>query len=197
MLHCLSHATPVVRTTLLRAGVKSAMDLAGWFLDTSEVDEYVRYKGWTEADSHGLRLAWSEACRREIQVLPDVPTPEVTAPPLPTEEVFSVFPEERAIASMEALAPPTSTFQPVISPIRQGLQALYFELGPQGAFWDAAEPLEEDGHLGLQRAQGHPTVCSVNGRWQRRDLDCDPLRDGHDVRLNVAASAVGQLGAES
>ena len=119
------------------------MDLAEWFCTVEEVRAYVDYKGWAEADFHGLRHAWAEASRKEVQALPDVATPEHLQAPPPPGLVVRVAPEGEAEVSLDTLSPPAPQPPPDSGPIRQALQNLYFELGPQGAFWDPHEPLEE------------------------------------------------------
>ena len=97
---------------MLAAGVRSAMVLAEWFSSDEDVRQYVAYKGWSEADFHGLRLAWAEARRPEVQALPDVATPEYSYVAPPPGPVTRVPPDERPLVSLETLGPPLAPHQP-------------------------------------------------------------------------------------
>ena len=75
MPRCFVQATPRVQQYLLRAGVVSALDLAGWWCSLEEVRAHGVSLGWDVADLQGAQVAWSESHRPEVRSLPNVPVP--------------------------------------------------------------------------------------------------------------------------
>ena len=76
MPRCFVQATPRVQHYLLRTGVETALDLAGWWSSLEEVRQHAAASGWSKADLVGAQVAWSESRRSEIRSLPDIAVPE-------------------------------------------------------------------------------------------------------------------------
>ena len=127
---CFVQATPRVQQYLLRAGVVSALDLAGWWCSLEEVRAHGVSLGWDVADLQGAQVAWSESRRPEVRSLPNVPVPgelglQPTAVRLSQGTTLQV-----SLDSLQHVepAPPLEAGE-----LKVALRDFFFKLGPQGA----------------------------------------------------------------
>ena len=138
MPRCFVQATPRVQQYLLRTGVETALDLAGWWSSFEEVRLHGTESGWDEADLIGAEAAWSESRRPEIRSLPGVPVPaELRSQPAAT----LVCPTTMAQMSLDSLRQVDAAPPPDMTDVKTLLRDFFFKLGPQGSLWDPDDPI--------------------------------------------------------
>ena len=130
MPHCLGHAMLAVQAYLLRAGIASAGDLAGWWRTTDEIHSQGAGLGWSEAEVDSAVAAWSVSRHVNLRGLPNLPLPRELSDLQPAAAEPSLVPS--SIVSLESLRKVEVDPKPDTTLLKKKLQAFYLKLGPAG-----------------------------------------------------------------
>ena len=166
---CLVHATPRVRHYFLAvAEVETALDIAGWWVQEREAEDFAQRIGWDRADLQSAVLVWLEARRPEVRSRPDVSVPGV---PLPTPvSVARAASAGRDAPSLEALSPTESSPHPDISRFRDAYRDFFFQVADAGLLWDPFSPHTQFDLLARSALRLEPKGLGSNlsawGCWQ-------------------------------
>ena len=166
MPHCLVYAAPRVRQFFLAAKVVTALDIACWWVERSEVEEHAASSGWDGIELQSALMVWAEANRPAARSHPDVPVPQQgPAPALPPVLAPAQGPTHISADRLRVVPPP---LPPSAERHRHALEDIFMAAGQLCVHWTAGDRQEVFDLIARKPLRtAHKTVNKCPSAWRR------------------------------